>query len=168
LTGTVTPERAFWLVFGGPVEFRRTDLTCNESRTARNLERFPCEGVIWGETLDARLVLVFKEATPTVMNEYPRWTVHELGHAFSHAAGKQPEGEVPDHFLERQIFAGPLNDWQFSTASISSEVFADMFLAWVFDAWGDSSQGKDWMQRQLPPWIFLAIQNNFAKEQGLP
>lgn len=156
-TGTVTPTRAFWLVFGGPVEFQRTGQSCSESRKARGIAHLPCGEAIWGETVSANLVLVYKEATPSKLVTHPRWFVHELGHAFSHTTGKQAERDVPESLLIRNTFAGPLNVWQYSSSVEQGEVFADLFLAWVFDTWGPTGNGKLFMDMFAPVWLGIAI-----------
>lgn len=157
LTGNLTPAQAFGLVYGGPVEFRRTGESCTESRAERGLPHMPCEEGIWGETVSANLVLVFKEATPSKLATHPRWFVHELGHAFSYATGKQAERDVPQSLLTRNTFAGPLNLWQFSSSVEQGEVFADLFLAWVFDAWEPTGNGKLFMDMFAPVWLGIAI-----------
>ncbi len=157
ITGTVTAAQAFWLVYGGPVEFHRTGQSCTESRTARGLPHMPCDQGIWGETVSANLVLVFKEATPSKLTTHPRWFVHELGHAFSYATEKQAERDVPHSLLSRNTFAGPLNAWQFSSSVEQGEVFADLFLAWVFDAWGQPANGKLFIDMFAPVWLGIAI-----------
>lgn len=156
-TGPVTLAQAFWLVYGEPVEFHRTGQSCTESRTARGLPHMPCSEGIWGETVNANLVLVFKDATPSKLTTHPRWFVHELGHAFSHATGKQAERDVPQSLLTRTAFAGPLNAWQFSSSLEPGEIFADLFLAWVFNAWGPSGNGELFMEMFAPGWLGIAI-----------
>ncbi len=156
LTGPVSPEQAFLLVYRGPVEFRRVAQTCATSRAARGLAQ-ACGDEIWGETLDRNLVLVFADASPTDLITHPRWFVHELGHAFSHATGQQAETDMPSTLGRDTLFAGPLNTWQFSASPAPNEIFADLFLAWVYTTWGGNPAGPAFMQTHLTAWLISAI-----------
>lgn len=148
----VSPTEAFLQVYGGPVEFRRIAETCAESRTARGIN-LPCGEGIWGETLSPNLVLVYAGTTPTQLLTHPRWFVHELGHAFSQAAGDAPEAAVPPSWTRATLFAGPLNAWQFSSSPTPNEIFADLFLAWVYATWGTEADASLFMLENMPPWL---------------
>ncbi len=152
------PTEAFLQVFSGPVEFRRVAETCTESRTTRGIP-LPCGDGIWGETLHPHLVLVFETTTPTQLITHPRWFVHELGHAFSQATGDAPEIAVSPNWIRDKLFAGPLNVWQFSSSPTQNELFADLFLAWVYATWGTEPDGTAFMAEKMPLWLQRAIQN---------
>lgn len=162
MTGQVTSERAFWLVFGGTVELHRPGHSCDESRRVRGLEHLPCNAGVWGETVGGTTILVFEQVTPSQILKNPRWIVHELGHAFSNGLEKEPERAVPDSLLSRSIFAGPLGVWQFSLAQTQGEVFADLFLGWVFDTWGEDTNGAEFMQTNMNEWILSAIKKHWG------
>lgn len=151
------PTDAFLRVFDGPVEFRRVAETCAASRAARGLT-LPCGDGIWGETLSRNLVLVFVPTTPTQLITHPRWFVHELGHTFSQAAGNAPENDVPLAWTREALFAGPLNVWQFSSSPTQNEIFADLFLAWVYATWGTDADGSALMTENMPTWLQGAFQ----------
>jgi RHS repeat-associated protein len=88
-----------------------------------------------------------------------RLIVHELGHAFDHAIGKSGRGDLngrmglcnnSEYCLGRDShngpndgehwgFAGGFNKWQFGSDDTTGEVFADMFLGWVFNTWEPES-----------------------------
>ncbi len=137
----------FLAVYGGLVEFRRTP-ACPEALVS-------CAG-LWGWTETPTLIWVLPELTPSLLAEHPRWGVHELGHAFSFALAERPE-QLPDSLLDRSGFAGALNDWQYSSAVSGREIFADMFVAWVFAQWGTpGGPGTDkagWIALHLGTWL---------------
>lgn len=153
------PTEAFLQVFGGPVEFRRVGETCTESRAARGIS-LVCGDSIWGETLSPNLVLVFAPTTPTQLITHPRWFVHELGHAFSQATGGAPEISVSPNWPRDKLFAGPLNVWQFSSSPTQNELFADLFLAWVYATWGPAPDGSAFMADNMPRWLQESIHNS--------
>lgn len=152
------PTETFLQVYRGPVEFRRVGETCTESRAARGIT-LPCGDGIWGETLHPHLVLVFETTTPTQLITHPRWFVHELGHAFSQANGDAPEIAVSPNWSRDKLFAGPLNVWQFSSSPTQNELFADLFLAWVYATWGTDPDGAAFMAEKMPLWLQRTIQN---------
>ena len=89
--------------------------------------------------------------------------VHELGHAYNGSHG-DPAGYMPNDVftnarenvlrpnMSQGIEVPGYWDWQQSPQTTRSEVFADMFVAWVFNAWntdpansGQVASAKDWM-----------------------
>ena len=86
--------------------------------------------------------------SPNYLLDHPRLVVHELGHAFNAATGSQPEFSLTpdflrdaagDHIDESGVFTygfyGGWDNWQFGWDNTQSEVFADMFVGWVYDKW---------------------------------
>jgi len=72
--------------------------------------------------------------------------VHELGHAFYNFLGR-PEG-MPGGTTRETVLrpnpAGPERwDWQQSKGTEPSEVFADMMIAWTYNAWNTSTDPKN-------------------------
>jgi hypothetical protein len=70
--------------------------------------------------------------------------VHELGHAFNQGRNFEPELGLPSNYPEdRNLFLHNNNDpgvmWQANDAPTTSETFADMFVAYTYDVWGDWS-----------------------------
>ena len=70
--------------------------------------------------------------------------VHELGHAFNKNYGRVPEDSLPSKYpTDRNLFLhnnkNPGVMWQASQATTPSETFADMFVAYTYDVWGDWS-----------------------------
>jgi hypothetical protein len=94
--------------------------------------------------------------------------IHELAHAFENrlvyvdAAGtphKPAREALP--FTNRDGLASG-TAWRQSADLSSGEIFADMALAWTFDTWNtaDIAIGqtyRQWMNRNMPLWIDLAI-----------
>ena len=69
-----------------------------------------------------------------------RWAVHELGHAFeSRVNGQTSWGYVRNSLTtdvsNRNGFAGTFSGWQQSEDYQNSEIFADMFIGWVYGRW---------------------------------
>jgi len=107
--------------------------------------------------------------------------IHELGHAFSARLGNFPRqnvagysteinGEkwkmnsrIPDKygFYEDALVSGT-RTWVQSGAvdDLGSEVFADMFLGWVYDKWASDKYGierANFMNTRMPGWIRQAM-----------
>jgi hypothetical protein len=75
--------------------------------------------------------------------------IHELGHAFNVAFGKNPEGLLANDMAFNELlirssdsnsysgFASPNNErvWVQNPSTTTSEVFADQFLGWVSNTW---------------------------------
>lgn len=93
--------------------------------------------------------------------------VHELGHAFDQIMGEQPRLAVSNGWANLQRgdvegenygFASALNvrDWQQNPANENHEVFADMFLGWVFNRWATNPTGdyrQSWMNVNMSAWV---------------
>jgi hypothetical protein len=152
--GLVSPEKAFLLVFGGSVELHRTPLSCTEHRATRGLAHLPCQGVVWGETLTPRMILVFPAATPTTLEARPQWLLHELGHAFNLVLERNPEQRTAEANVSRADFPSPARAWQFSAENTPSELFADGYLAWVIGAGGAIS----WIEQAGVSWLSVILQ----------
>jgi len=94
--------------------------------------------------------------------------VHELGHAFdwthydpaskTRASNHMSADFTRDTVLRPNPMAGR-RDWQQSDENTSSEIFADMFIAWTFNAWNTSTDplnvaavtdAQTWMNGLVP------------------
>lgn len=106
------------------------------------------------------------------IRDHFRVVVHELGHAFNLLHNGGPSGMIrekgllrgdgsPDIGFEEKLgdkstayfgFAGPRDSWQFATGNNESELFADMFVGWVFGAFqwnrGDLLGERRWLYMQ--------------------
>jgi hypothetical protein len=111
-------------------------------------------GLNWGETRLRDLVWVFSNAphfvaadSPATVGNRPEFSVHELGHAFENeifdALGRKKGREsLPAKFLIRRKIDG-VNDGFFQLGRFqqsnqnktNGEIFADMFIGWVYDRW---------------------------------
>jgi hypothetical protein len=98
-------------------------------------------------------------------------TVHELGHAFNARRGGAPysalsaaiEGnsafERGNDLTKNYGFAGALNNrtWNQNPDNSVHEIFADMFLGWVFNAWESNSDigalRANWMNSNISTWL---------------
>ena len=100
--------------------------------------------------------------------------VHELGHAFNSAIGGDAYKDLgialaiqPDLYGRGNQpvsygFASPFGtlDWQmsFTNASTPNEIFADQFLGWTFDTWGDltvdqAEARSNWMKDHMANYL---------------
>ena len=93
--------------------------------------------------------------------------VHELGHAYDNRLGTGPRLDMGAEIYNNRdrilrpnpVVAGyELLDWQQHPHDVSpSEVFADMFIAWTYDAWNTDpynaqvvSDAQTWMNGWMP------------------
>jgi hypothetical protein len=112
-----------------------------------------------------------------VTESYRRWVIHEVGHAFNNAikdsngAGKLPERIVtnwqnanklppPQSPYEKEGFCGTKSEgWQWRLKSQKGEpyeIFSDMFIGWVYNCFAKNSTRSDFMNENMPYWIFKA------------
>ena len=107
--------------------------------------------------------------------------IHELGHAFSGRLGGNPGIQVSEHstIINRETWRMNSRDsktygfyedantsgtrtWVQTGAvdSGGSEVFADMFIGWLYNKWENSAYGterKKFMDENMPHWIRQAM-----------
>jgi hypothetical protein len=75
--------------------------------------------------------------------------VHELGHSYDISRGYGPRKDMPESFVNnRGNILRPNDpagryDWQQNLAISSGETFADMFIAWTYDAWNTDLRNAD-------------------------
>ena len=73
-----TPNKAFLMVYGGPIWFVKTGQSCEQATTHRGC---------WGKTINGNQIDVYIDSNirdSEDKNSY-YWTIHELGHAFNYA-----------------------------------------------------------------------------------
>jgi hypothetical protein len=87
---------------------------------------------------------------------------HQLGHSFDWANDGWGVRDIKDNLGARGLlhrdsgFAGPLNKWQFSDRLSSGEIFADMFVGWIYGAWPsspDADRSREYYMRMMGPFI---------------
>jgi hypothetical protein len=99
--------------------------------------------------------------------------VHELGHAFANLWWGSDEGPYDDlgdpdnaHLINNDGFQYPpaeaKNMWRQHPEKYASpnEVFADMFLGWVYSEWPKETGGddrRDYMDENMPEWLGDAV-----------
>jgi RHS repeat-associated protein len=89
--------------------------------------------------------------------------IHELGHAYDRSLGRPSSGMSSDFTRDRLLrpnlktSEGQRWDWQQSPDTAPNEVFADMFIAWTYDAWNtdpkyatDVLKAQSWMMGLIP------------------
>jgi hypothetical protein len=140
-------------------------------------------------TSTARLIYIYSNASAAAVAENPRFVVHETGHAFEKALREAlPRQRLGREYIDTEYlwsrngqgtsgFAGGLWDWQWSrqdgplnledNTDGRGEIFADMFIGWVYNQWEMNSTGSGWtelgqaradlMSSRVPDWIFDAI-----------
>ena len=153
----VDPFRAFLSVYGGPVTFLRK----SETSTADG---------IWAVTRSRSTIWLWANASERRILQNPRWIVHELGHAFENATldargAKFGRNALPPELLNRDFgFHGGIASWQYSGELGSGEIFADMFIGWVYNRWEETNgvitsegQGRQtYMNNGMPLWVMMA------------
>ncbi|MFH2103693.1 MAG: hypothetical protein ABIJ39_10110 [Chloroflexota bacterium] len=107
--------------------------------------------------------------------------IHELGHAFNQRLGGVPASAVNNYsaIIERETWSMNSRDperygfyedrpigvsgtmtWVQSIVVNGSEVFADMFIGWVYNRWENSEYGTErrrFMDTNMEGWIRQAI-----------
>ncbi len=110
--------------------------------------------------------------SPNYLENHMRVIVHELGHAFNQVVGKDAQnslnanllrdadGDHTDEYGRYYGFAGGWDNWQFGWDNTASEVFADMFIGWVYNTWdlsgrdgGLGTQRMTLMNSKMPLWL---------------
>jgi hypothetical protein len=162
----VSARQAFLMTFGGPVTFNRVNAQAVDAKG----------GEIWGEAqFGTTTVNVFSNASAYEIISSPRWAVHEIGHAFENRMyqilNNRPARNAvsADLFIREPGFGGfhgRLGDWQFSKKLDPGEIFADMFLGWIYNSWELKPSGgptdlaisrSQNMSSYMPIWISLCV-----------
>jgi RHS repeat-associated protein len=144
----VNPVQAFLDVFGGPVIFSRSSLTkkyAAECTGKNNITVYNLEGA------------------PRYIVTNSKVIAHELGHAIIYALGSKTTSGIRGNLLRPDYgnqsngyhgFAGPKDIWQFGGLGKPGdppaiyEIFADMFVGWVYDQWTLDDPAKIGPDRQ--------------------
>jgi hypothetical protein len=128
----IEPDVAFLKVFGRPVTFLRKANAVNG---------------FWGQVRLRDLIWVHSNAphfaagdSPATVGNRPQFSVHELGHAFENvlldAIGqKLGRNSLPANLVNRPNGFFPSGRFQQSKDLGRGEIFADMFIGWVYDRW---------------------------------
>ena len=160
----ITPREAFHQVYDGPVKVVRKGGTCAEEIG----NTYPdCGG--WAYTKSQNEIWVFSNASTDDIISHPRLIVHELGHAFENAVADngftKPRWSLPANVQNREGFYGPPLSWQLSIDMGNGEIFADMFIGWVYGKWGmrggrltvPARKKARFMSTHMPTFIRQAI-----------
>lgn len=152
-------------VYGGTVTFQKTGQSCAE---AFGNDTYTCYGSSHGNTIN-----IYTNAEGHIVDN-PRFLIHELGHSFERAVGDSiPSNaiiESSDDINNRGGFAGDFPGWQQSTDDSAGEIFADMFIGWVYNQWevdpftgaltNDAELKANFMTTNMSIWIDTAHQGN--------
>jgi RHS repeat-associated protein len=127
-----TAAGAFMQVYGHSFRFTRSNETPGNA----------------GYANDYNHITLYNVAnSPNYFEDHPRLIVHELGHALNLATGRAAEDSIAAGLLRDSDgvftdetgrfygFSGGWDDWQFGWDNTQSEVFADMFVGWVYNSW---------------------------------
>ncbi|NMC34951.1 MAG: RHS repeat-associated core domain-containing protein, partial [Veillonellaceae bacterium] len=178
----IDPATAFFKVHGGRVILERV--------TGNN-------GNAWGMAQTARKVYIYKKATEEkfIDPQHEPFIAHEMGHVFENAfeeiykrtekgAGYKPgrdlvaksgEGDLNN----RKGFGGGFLKWQFSDEISSWEIFADMYVGWLYNSWASKPTAvpesslyniqssnfqagvnkAKFMDQHMPEWVYYIISN---------
>jgi hypothetical protein len=166
---SIGPVEAFLKIHDTAVTFLRKALTAAQALGGGS--------DAWGYTFSAQTIWVFSNATSQDVINNPRWAIHELGHAFENAtiivrpngtSYKPGRASLPSKLLGSRLgFHGGWLDWQYSKEMSDGEIFADMFIGWVYKRW-EGNQGQQLtfqvglarsshMHQGMPIWINMAM-----------
>jgi hypothetical protein len=144
----VEPAEAFLRTFGNPVVFLR-------KATASEVGA-------WGFARSRQLVWIHKNAIAvssddrfSAISNRPQFSVHELGHVFENVIAdalgiRKGRDSLPPRFLVRRKAPATTDDgffllrrFQQSQDKGRGEIFADMFIGWVYDRWRTNLRRRD-------------------------
>lgn len=162
-TWNLTPEEAFFYIYGGSVNFHWFGKACSDDNKYSGCG---------ARAIDIRDIRVYTDARP--ITNVKEWAVHELGHSFVYASGYaagdvrnmnnllkyyQSLESVPyqggrsvfpirDN-IDKTLYFGfastrtsPLLMQQSLAIDSSAEEVADMFLGWVYGSWETDEFGN--------------------------
>jgi RHS repeat-associated protein len=145
-----------------------------------------CAEGCWGRAIDAHHIRFYRHFTATATIEdpnnpgkfieyqyeanttiIPQLAIHELGHSFESATvqnGWKPRDilSYTDMTDDRDGLAYPLWAWQQSEEMTAGEIFADMFIGWVYGMWDykdhrvDASTRSTFMEKFIPIWLAIS------------
>lgn len=166
----LTAEQAFLMAYGGKVTFEMV------ATGACDISADCVAGV---READPRRVEFFRESMGRSLEGNGTLIVHELGHVYDELHNNAPSaalGRATTHqgqsLGQRNIRVGtemihgfafdarPNLTWQKSNANTNEEVFADMFIGWVYNTWGQNDVGQargNWMNNHMGNWRALDI-----------
>jgi hypothetical protein len=144
----IEPATAFLRTFGNPVVFLRK-ATADPNGA-------------WGFARSRSLVWIHKNAIAvstddrfSAISNRPQFTVHELGHVFENVIAdalgvRKGRDSLPPRFLFRRKPTTTNDDgffllrrFQQSQDLGRGEIFADMFIGWVYDRWRTNLRRRD-------------------------
>lgn len=168
-----TPEEAFRAIHGD-LEFEMVDGVC------------PDPDGCWGWAISAHHIHFFRHYIATRQVEDPenpgefinveyerntnikkRLVAHELAHTFDivigMALGKKPSATLSMSMTEdREGLYPPFGIWQQSREITPGEVFADMFIGYLWDRWDfanfytEATGRRNFMINYMPIWLSIA------------
>ena len=177
----IDPYTAYITLHAGRITFKRLAI----ENVAPNGDE------TWAQAYTTREIWIYANADEAEVSEYKMFAVHEIGHAFENALegalgsklgrdtlAKTERGDyLCDDLWVRHAdgdpnggFAGGQGVWQWNTgdgADYRHEIFADMFVGWVYGKWArNDSQAltplgarrSSFMSSYMPGWIVDAIQ----------
>ena len=128
----LTPTEAFLSVHDGLVYVEKQNYNCPEG--------------CWGRAITQNKIYIYKNATSRILLNHPYLLVHELAHSFENAMDQNGYSKlrwsIPYDTLNRLGFYGGPFIWQLSTDLAHGEIFADMFIGWVYDKWQLKKDGS--------------------------
>jgi RHS repeat-associated protein len=146
----ITPTEAFYQVYGGPVKVVRKAGSCSDIIG----DIFPdCGG--WGYSHSKNEIWIFDNATTAVLVSHPRLIVHELGHSFDKISGMS--SNMPSGIVNRDGFYGEAFQWQLSDQDLYTEIYADVFVGWVYGKWGINPETRRLSDPAADKAAFMAL-----------
>jgi RHS repeat-associated protein len=161
----VTASQAFRQSFGTstqkPINFQWVNSVCEINGATCYADAYQYPNTIrvyaqyWSTGFDADGNQIRVQARTPIT---PQLIVHELGHAFNSRAGGGPVSHVANYdggsLLVRPD--GFVRGYSFGQDVSGSEIFADMFVGWVFGQWANNALGpvrQEVMTTNMSGWI---------------
>jgi RHS repeat-associated protein len=154
----ISPTEAFLLVRGGPVNFGRIGPSCSEYFSDNT---YSC----WGTSISPTHVFVFSNAPPSGVAKYPQFATHELGHGFDELINWQGRNNIPfqtNILTARKLGLYTNGGWQQSVENTNYELFADTYIAWIYNHYVNSPEGRAleyFMNTNMVDWFTSILAN---------
>ena len=152
-------REAFGTSASDRLEFRRVASFTYDANQDGVLETYTAGGVT-----RSRHLIVLANLSNWNFGTARNNVVHELGHAFNVAHGRHPQNFAGRYLGINAKLLRPFDtcQWQLRSADNASEMFADMFIAWTYNAWNTytdenarlSSAARAAMTTKMSEWLY--------------
>jgi RHS repeat-associated protein len=190
-----TPVEAFSMVFR-KLDFRKTNQTCdecnislmntnigyykNQGKSEEWIDNYIVENFddvenwnCWGQATSSKSINIYKEADFSSINA-EKWIIHEIGHVLDQIIDNQGEYAITNSPRRSELNKRGLESgfaqgmgMQQSSSTTDNEIFADMFLGWMYHTWETeldypniwTTMGvfrNNFMEDRMSNWVFFS------------